>query len=107
MDLAVRNARVRGQRDLVDIAVDGARIEVVAFPQEGLLRDPGAAELLEEAIKEGCDVVGGLPWYEYTDAEAREHIDLCFALAQRHDLDLHMLVDDTDDPGSRSLEYLA
>ncbi len=86
---------------------DLCRIQVVAFPQEGLLRDPGAAELLEEAIKEGCDVVGGLPWYEYTDAEAREHIDICFALAKRHDLDLHMLVDDTDDPGSRSLEYLA
>jgi cytosine deaminase len=83
------------------------RIQVVAFPQEGILRDPGAAELLDEAIKEGCDVVGGLPWYEYTDADARAHIDICFALAQRHDLDIHMLVDDTDDPNSRSLEYLA
>jgi len=86
---------------------DLCRIQVVAFPQEGLLRDPGAAELLDEAIREGCDVVGGLPWYEYTDAEAREHIDICFALARRHGLDIHMLVDDTDDPNSRSLEYLA
>ena len=68
---------------------------------------PGAAELLEEAIKEGCDVVGGLPWYEYTDEEARQHIDICFEIAKRHDLDIHMLVDDTDDPNSRSLEYLA
>lgn len=83
------------------------RIQVVAFPQEGLLRDPGALELLEEAIEEGCDVVGGLPWYEYTDAEARAHIDACFALATRHDRDVHMLVDDTDDPNSRSLEHLA
>jgi len=86
---------------------DLCRIQVVAFPQEGLLRDPGAAELLDEAIREGCDVVGGLPWYEYTDADAREHIDICFALAKRHGLDIHMLVDDTDDPNSRSLEYLA
>ena len=86
---------------------DLCRIQVVAFPQEGILRDPGAADLLDEAIKEGCDVVGGLPWYEYTDADARAHIDICFALAQRHDLDIHMLVDDTDDPNSRSLEYLA
>ena len=54
------------------------RIQVVAFPQEGIVRDPGAAELMEEAIKEGCDVVGGLPWYEYTDEEARRHIDICF-----------------------------
>src|SRR5215467_2622955 len=86
---------------------DLCRIQVVAFPQEGLLRDPGAAALLDEALREGCDVVGGLPWYEYTDAEAREHIDICFALARRHGLDIHMLVDDTDDPNSRSLEYLA
>ena len=83
------------------------RIQVVAFPQEGIVRDPGAAELMEEAIKEGCDVVGGLPWYEYTDEDARQHIDNCFAMAKKHDLDIHMLVDDTDDPNSRSLEYLA
>jgi cytosine/creatinine deaminase len=82
-------------------------IQVVAFPQEGLLRDPGAAELMEEAIKEGCDVVGGLPWYEYTDEEARQHIDICFNMAMKYDLDIHMLVDDTDDINSRSLEYLA
>jgi cytosine/creatinine deaminase len=86
---------------------DLCRIQIVAFPQEGLLRDPGADDLLEAAIKEGCDVVGGLPWYEYTDTDARAHIDICFRLAQRHDLDIHMLVDDTDDPNSRSLEYLA
>ena len=83
------------------------RIQVVAFPQEGIVRDPGAAGLMEEAIKEGCDVVGGLPWYEYTDEEARQHIDICFGMALKHDLDIHMLVDDTDDPNSRSLEYLA
>ena len=51
-------------------------IQVVAFPQEGIVRDPGAAELLDEAMKEGCDIVGGLPWYEYTDAEAREWLRL-------------------------------
>jgi len=82
-------------------------IQVVAFPQEGIVRDPGAAELLDDAMKEGCDIVGGLPWYEYTDAEAREHIDICFDIAKRYDRDIHMLVDDTDDENSRSLEYLA
>jgi cytosine deaminase len=82
-------------------------VQVVAFPQEGIARDPGAAELLDEAMKQGCDVVGGLPWYEYTDAEARDHIDVCFDIAKRHDRDIHMLVDDTDDENSRSLEYLA
>lgn len=82
-------------------------IEVVAFPQEGIVRDPGAADLLDEAMNEGCDIVGGLPWYEYTDQEAREHIDICFKIAKKYDRDIHMLVDDTDDENSRSLEYLA
>src|SRR5215831_2675195 len=86
---------------------DLCQIQVVAFPQEGILRDRGAAELLDEAIKQGCDIVGGLPWYEYTDADARDHIDICFEIAKRYDRDIHMLVDDTDDANSRSLEYLA
>jgi len=90
-----------------DKYTDLCRIQVVAFPQEGIARDPGAAELLDEALKEGCEVVGGLPWYEYTDEEARQHIDICFGLARKHDRDIHMLVDDTDDANSRSLEYLA
>jgi cytosine/creatinine deaminase len=83
------------------------QVQVVAFPQEGIVRDPGAAALMEEAIKEGCNIVGGLPWYEYSDEDARRHIDICFDIAKRHDLDIHMLVDDTDDANSRSLEYLA
>src|SRR4249920_2248883 len=86
---------------------DYATIQVVAFPQEGIVRDPGAAELMDAAITEGCDIVGGLPWYEYSDADAREHIDICFDLAKKYDRDIHMLVDDTDDENSRSLEYLA
>jgi len=82
-------------------------MEVVAFPQEGILRDPGTEALLREAMALGADVVGGLPWYEMTDEEARRHIDIVFAIARERDADVHMLVDDTDDANSRSLEYLA
>jgi cytosine deaminase len=84
-----------------------AHIEVVAFPQEAILRDPGSLDLMTEAMRLGADVVGGLPWHEWTDADARTHIDLCFEIAQTFDKDVHMLVDDTDNPNSRSLEYLA
>ncbi len=70
---------------------------------EGLL----ALRELEEAMRLGADVVGGLPWFELLDEDARAHIDLCFALAKRYNKDIHMLVDDTDNPLSRSLEYLA
>src|SRR4029079_17202778 len=83
------------------------RVQIVSFPQEGIIRDRGAAELMDEAINEGCDVVGGLPWYEYTDEDSRRNHYICFDMAKKRDLDIHMLVDDTDDPNSRTLEYLA
>lgn len=82
-------------------------IEVVAFPQEGIIRNPGTDLLMVEAMRLGADVVGGLPWFEMLDEDARAHIDWCFELAKKHDKDIHMLVDDTDNPLSRSLEYLA
>ena len=84
-----------------------ADIEAVAFPQEGLGRDLGSAELMDEAMRLGADVVGGLPWHELNDEEMRAHVDFCFDLAKRYEEDIHVLADDTLDPASRSLEYLA
>jgi cytosine deaminase len=60
-----------------------------------------------EAMELGCDVVGGMPWFERLDAHMQEHVDFCFDLAKRTDTDIHFLADDTDDPTSRTLEYLA
>lgn len=82
-------------------------LEVVAFPQEGIIRNPGTEELMRQAMDMGADIAGGLPWYERTDEEARRHIDIVFDIAKESGKDIHMLVDDTDDPTSRSLEYLA
>jgi len=103
-------AQLRGIEGLLELRErwrDVAHIEVVVFPQEGIVRDAGTRELMEEAMRLGADVVGGLPWFEMLDDEARAHIDFCFELAKRYDKDIHMLVDDTDNPLSRSLEYLA
>lgn len=83
------------------------KIEAVDFPQEAIIRDPGTDELMEEGMRIGADVVGGLPWHEHLDEDARAHIDICFELAKKYDKDIHMLVDDTDNANSRSLEYLA
>ena len=82
-------------------------VELVGIPQEGLVCDPGAADLLDEALRMGVAVVGGMPAWEYTDADAREHIDICFELADRYQRPIHMIVDPNEDPNSRSLEYLA
>ncbi len=82
-------------------------IQVVAFPQDGVVRDPGAEEYVEEALKLGADVVGGIPWIEYTEADEQEHIDRMFALAKKYDKDVSMLIDDAGDATLRTLEMLA
>ncbi|TMD91978.1 MAG: hypothetical protein E6I73_02840 [Chloroflexi bacterium] len=86
---------------------DIAEVRTIAFPQEGLLRDPGAYQLMEAAIEAGADVVGGMPHWELDLASQREHVRLCFDLAERFDRDLDMHVDETDDGGVRTLEMVA
>ena len=63
-------------------------IQAVDFPQEGIVRDPGTFERMEEGMRLGADVVGGLPWHEWSDEDARRHIDLCFELAKKYDKDI-------------------
>ncbi len=82
-------------------------LQVVAFPQEGLLRDPGAEDLVREAVELGADVVGGIPWLEASDREAREHVDRMCALAAEHGKRVAMLVDDTGDPTLHTTAMLA
>src|SRR5256885_13747309 len=86
---------------------DIADVQTIAFPQEGLLRDPGAYELMEAALELGAHVVGGMPHWEADDAAQREHVRLCFDLAQRFDRDIDMHVDETDDGGVRTREMVA
>ncbi len=87
-------------KDVVDL-------QVVAFPQDGVVRDPGAEDYIRSALDLGADVVGGIPWIEYTDLDMQEHIDRMFALAREFDRDVSMLIDDAGDPGLRSLEMLS
>jgi cytosine deaminase len=62
---------------------------------------------MEAALELGADVVGGIPWIEPDEAARKAHTDMCFALAKRFDKDLHLVCDDTADPASRTLEYVA
>ena len=82
-------------------------VQVVAFPQDGVVREPGAYELVREAMKMGADVVGGIPWIEFTEEDEQEHIDKMFEIAKEFDKPVSMLVDDAGDPGLRTLEMLA
>jgi cytosine deaminase len=82
-------------------------IQVVAFAQDGIVRDPGTDKLMHEAMALGCDVVGGIPWIEYTDVDAKKHVDICFDLAQEFNKDVSMLLDDAGDASLRTLEMMA
>jgi cytosine deaminase len=71
-------------RDIVDI-------ELVAFPQSGLLRRPGTLELMDQAMKAGCEIVGGLDPCAI-DRDPKGHLDAVFALCQKYGkpLDIHL-----------------
>jgi cytosine deaminase len=62
---------------------------------------------MRQAMELGADVVGGIPWIEYTDADMHAHIKEIFGLAEEFDKDVSMLVDDAGDLGLRSLEAMA
>jgi cytosine deaminase len=84
-----------------------AHVELIAFPQEGIFSDPGTDELMARALEQGADVVGGMPHAELLEVESSRHTDLVFELARRFDRDIQMHVDETDDPGARTLHYYA
>lgn len=86
---------------------DIADVRTIAFPQEGILRDPGTWELMQAAMVAGADLVGGMPHHELDDRTRADHVRLCFELAERFDRDVDMHVDETDDASVRTLEMVA
>lgn len=83
------------------------KVQLVAFPQEGLCGEPEKVELLWKAVELGADVVGGIPWYEKTSEEAERHIEVVFEVAKALDRDIHVVADDTDDPSSTNVLRVA
>ena len=81
-------APLRGVVQAAREHADLCEVQTVVFPQEGIIRDPGTAELMDAAMREGGDVVGGMPHWETGERAAREHIDICLRLAQRYDADV-------------------
>ena len=86
---------------------DRISIQIVAFPQDGIIKEPGAEELLYQSMDLGADLIGGIPWIELTDEDSKKHIDIAFEIAKKYDADVAMLTDDAGDPELRTTEYLA
>ncbi len=81
-------------------------LQLVAFPQDGYLRDPGSAGNLERALDLGVDVVGGIPHFERTMADGAASISALCELAAQRGLRVDMHCDESDDPQSRHIEML-
>ncbi|PAF23126.1 cytosine deaminase [Terribacillus saccharophilus] len=82
-------------------------LQLVAFPQEGILSYPNGEELLEESLRMGADVVGGIPHYEFTREYGVESLQTAFKLAEKYDRLVDIHCDEIDDEQSRFVEVVA
>ncbi|GGF85332.1 cytosine deaminase [Paenibacillus aceti] len=82
-------------------------IQLVAFPQEGILSFPNGVELLEEAMKLGADVIGGIPHFEFTREYGVDSMKVAFDLAEKYDRLVDIHCDEIDDEQSRFIEVVA
>lgn len=82
-------------------------LQLVAFPQDGVLRSQGGVENLKRALGKGVDVVGGIPHFERTMAEGAASVKLLCEIAAERGLLVDMHCDESDDPLSRHIETLA
>lgn len=87
-------------RDIVDL-------RLIAFPQDGILSFPNGKELMREAMRLGCDVIGGIPHYEWTREDGVEEVHFLFDLARETGRPIDLHCDETDDEQSRFLEVVA
>ena len=102
--------RLLAVRALLDVKQQVAPyldLQLVAFPQDGLLRSPGALANLERALDLGVDVVGGIPHFERTYAQGTDSVRQLCELAAQRGLRVDMHCDESDDPQSRHIETLA
>src|SRR5712691_8765994 len=82
-------------------------LQLVAFPQDGVLRSAGALDNLKRALAMGVEVIGGIPHFERTIADGAESIRVLCELAAQRGCPVDMHCDETDDPLSRHIETLA
>ncbi len=80
-------------------------IEIVAFPQSGVMVMPGTVELLDEALRQGCEVLGGIDPCGI-DRDPKGQLDILFALAVKHGVDIDIHLHETGDLGAFTMELI-
>jgi cytosine/creatinine deaminase len=106
----VCDPELRALRALIDLRDEVAGLidlQLVAFPQQGILSFDGGRELMRAAVELGADVVGGIPHYELTREDGVESVRFAMALADEHGLRVDIHCDETDDDQSRFVEVMA
>jgi len=101
---------LRALRALVELREEARGIvdlQLVAFPQQGILSFDGGVDLMRKAVELGADVVGAIPHYELTREDGVESVRFAMALAQEHGLRVDIHCDETDDEHSRFVEVMA
>src|SRR3989454_1394113 len=98
---------LRALIELRDEVRDLVELRLIAFPQDGVLSFPNGKELMREAMRLGCDVIGGIPHYEWTREDGVEEVNFLFDLARETGAPIDLHCDETDDEQSRFLEVVA
>ena len=98
---------LRALLELRDEVRDIVELQLIAFPQDGVLSFPNGRELMREAMALGCDVIGGIPHYEWTREDGVEEVNFLFDLARETGRPIDLHCDETDDEQSRFLEVVA
>lgn len=93
--------------ELKDELKDKVELQIVAFPQEGILSYPNGKKLIEDAVKMGADCVGAIPHFEFTREYSVESLNYAMSLAQKYDKLVDVHCDEIDDEASRGLETVA
>ncbi|MDR7191078.1 cytosine deaminase [Microbacterium sp. BE35] len=106
IDPAVGLASLEAILDLQDRLRDTLRVQVVAFPQSGIIASPGVGALLEEALRAGADAIGGLDPLGF-DQDAEGHLDTVFDLAARYDVGVDIHLHDLGEPARRQYAMIA
>jgi len=93
--------------ELRDELKDFMTIQIVAFPQEGILSYPNGKELMENAVRMGADAVGAIPHFEFTREYSVDSLNFAMELAYKYNKLVDVHCDEIDDEASRGLETLA
>lgn len=94
-------------RELKEEIADWCTLQIIAFPQNGIYAFDGGDALVERALTEGADVVGGIPHLEPSWSDGERSVGYLFDLAEKHDVLIDMHCDEIDDPQSRFVDVMA